>query len=313
MRIPTFLPLALAGLFLHAPLLAQTGADSSEVELTPEQMEALMASMTDSLEASYTYQNGAIPIADGVATLTIPEGFKFLDGEQSRQVIVDVWGNPPDVAADVLGMILPSDAGVLDNTFTFVVEYDPMGYVSDADAADIDYTEMMEGMKADDAEDNRQRREAGYEGLELVGWAAPPYYDAERKVLHWAKELHADEAEENTLNYNVRVLGRQGVLIMNAVGSMNELPAVQAAIPNVLAMAAFNPGHTYAEFDSKVDDVAAWTVGGLVAGKVLAKTGFLALILKNIKLIVIALGAVGAGLWKFFGRKKDAPPSEPQA
>jgi uncharacterized membrane-anchored protein len=313
MRIPNLLTLALAGLSLQSPLAAQDAADSTATELSPEQMEALLASMTDSLEASYTYQNGAIPIADGVATLTIPEGFKFLDGEQSRQVIVDVWGNPPDVAADVLGMILPTDAGVLDNTFTFVVEYDPMGYVSDADATDIDYAEMMEGMKADDAEDNRQRREAGYEGLELVGWAAPPFYDAERKVLHWAKELRADEAEENSLNYNVRVLGRKGVLIMNAVGSMSELSAVQAAIPNVLAMASFNPGHTYAEFDSKVDDVAAWTVGGLVAGKVLAKTGFLALILKNIKLIVIALGAAGVGLWKYFGRRKDTPPGEPQA
>lgn len=292
--------------------LAQDEADTTAA-LTEAEMTALLAVYTDSLEASYTYDTGSIPIAEGVATLTIPDGYKFMNAEQSRQVIVDVWENPPSVAESVLGMIMPADAGVLDNTFTFVLEYDPMGYVSDEDADDIDYTELLVEMQKDDAEDNRERREAGYEGLELVGWAAPPYYDKERKVLHWAKEFHADDAESNSLNYNVRVLGRKGVLILNAVGGMDQLSDVQVAIPAVLNMASFNEGYTYEEFDSNVDEVAAWTVGGLVAGKVLAKAGILALILKNIKLVIIALGAGGAALWKFFGGRKKDEPTPPQA
>jgi uncharacterized membrane-anchored protein len=79
----------------------------------------------------------------------------------------------------------------------------------------------------------------------------------------------------------------------------------------VLDMASFNPGYTYEEFDSNVDEVAAWTVGGLVAGKVLAKAGILALILKNIKLVFIALAAAGAGIWRFVSgrRKKEEPPA----
>ncbi|MBK8888400.1 MAG: DUF2167 domain-containing protein [Saprospiraceae bacterium] len=24
----------------------------------------------------------------------------------------------------------------------------------------------------------------------MIGWASPPYYDSNRKVLHWAKELN---------------------------------------------------------------------------------------------------------------------------
>lgn len=290
-------------------------AQNAEADTSEAAMEAAYAAFVDSVEAAYAYQTGAIPLADGVATINVPAGFKFLDAEQSRAVLVDVWGNPPGAAEGVLGMIFQENAGVFDDTYTFVVEYDPMGYVSDEDADDIDYDELLTELMNDSRAANEERRAAGYEGLELVGWAAPPFYDNQRKVLHWAKELHADSAEVNTLNYNVRVLGRKGVLILNAIGSMDQLESVKEGIPAVLNMASFNEGYTYGEFDSNVDEVAAWTVGGLVAGKVLAKAGIFALLLKNLKLVIIALGAAGAGIWRFFGGKKkeNDTPAPPQA
>lgn len=291
-----------------------TSEDTSTVEMDPATLDSLVQAFSDSINARYTFVTGKVDLADGVASLNVPEGFKFLDGPQSREVIVDLWENPPGAAESVLGMIFPANSTVLDHAYAFVVEYDAMGYVSDADADDINYDELLTTMKEDDAAENQQRKEAGYGTLDLIGWAAPPYYDKERKVLHWAKELHAEEAEGNTLNYNVRVLGRKGVLVLNAVAGMEALEEVKTNIPAVLDMASFNPGYTYEEFDSSVDEVAAWTVGGLVAGKVLAKAGILALILKNIKLVFIALAAVGAGIWRFVsGRRKKEEPPAPQA
>ncbi len=315
MTLRTF-PLFAALLFCM-PLFAvpqDQATDGEEGEMDPAQLDSLVQAYTDSINARYTFTTGKVDLADGVASLNIPEGFMFLDADQSREVIVDLWENPPGAAEGVMGMILPAGTTVTDHPYAFVVEYDAMGYVSDEDADDINYDEMMTEMKKDDAEENRQRKEAGYGALDLVGWAAPPFYDKERKVLHWAKELHAEEADGNTLNYNVRVLGRKGVLILNAVAGMEALEEVKQNIPAVLSMASFNAGHTYEEFDSNVDEVAAWTVGGLVAGKVLAKVGILALLLKNIKLVFIALAAAGAGLFRFFkGRKKGEEPPATQA
>jgi uncharacterized membrane-anchored protein len=47
-----------------------------------------------------------------------------------------------------------------------------------------------------------------------------------------------------------------------------------------------------------MDKVAAVGIGGLVAGKILAKVGFFAIFLKYIKIIGIAVVGAGGWLWK---------------
>jgi uncharacterized membrane-anchored protein len=148
-----------------------------------------------------------------------------------------------------------------------------------------------------------------------VGWAQKPFYDKEKKVLHWAKELQfGDQEGVHTLNYEIRILGRHGILSLNAVCTMKELPLVKANIDKVLPMASFTEGNTYFDFDPKIDNVAAWTIGGLVAGKVLAKVGFFAIILKFLgafwKFILLGLAALGGVFKKLFNRKKETTTYE---
>ena len=44
-----------------------------------------------------------------------------------------------------------------------------------------------------------------------------------------------------------------------------------------------------------------------MAGKVLAKVGIFALVLKNIKLILLAIAGFGGGIWRFITGKKKKP------
>ncbi len=302
-----------AGLTLQAT--AQNDPPTDTVTFDAQALlDSIGNSYIDSIERSFTWQHGEIPVA-GVATLHIPEGFKFLDEAQTRRVLVDLWGNPN--ADGCLGMIFPEHDGVLqDGGFAFVVQYEDIGHVEDGDADDIDYDELLASMKKDEVEENKQRAEAGFDPAYTLGWALPPYYDKENKVLHWAKEIQfGDSAATHTLNYNVRVLGRKGVLNLNAVASMDELDLVKKHVPDVLGIVKFDDGHRYDQFDSNVDEVAAMTIGGLVAGKVLAKAGIFALLAKFGGKILLVLGAAGAGLWRFFGgrKKNDAggPPAAP--
>ena len=260
----------------------------------------------DSIEATLKYQHGVIQLKNGIGTLKVPDGFKYLDADQSNYVLTDLWGNPKSESS--LGMIIPEPMGVLgEHTWAFNVQYDEMGYVKDDDAGDIDYDELLAEMQNDTREASKERVKEGYEAIELVGWAAKPYYDKERKILHWAKELKFGESAENTLNYNVRILGRKGVLVLNAISSMNELPEVNKNIDKVLNIVAFSDGNKYADFNPSVDEVAAWTVGGLVAGKVMAKAGFFVLVLKFWKVIALAVAGAGSFLWRLVsGRSKES-------
>ncbi|MBL7938989.1 MAG: DUF2167 domain-containing protein [Flavobacteriales bacterium] len=267
MRILTLL---VTGLFIHASLLhAQadgSGADTSGTAAEPVVTQAYL----DSIDASYTYQTGAVPIA-GVATLTLPPTYKFLDAAQSRQVMVDLWGNPPSVAEDVIGMIFPADAGVYDDGFAFSIEYDSLGYVSDTDADGIDYSVMLKDMMKEDSLEEIQRAAEGYDPLVLVGWAAPPHYDKAHKALHWAQELDRMDSSTHVLNYNIRVLGRRGMLLLNAMGTMEHLESVKTEIPTLLDMIAFDDGHRYDQFNPATDKVAEWSIAGLIDGKLKQK------------------------------------------
>ena len=110
-------------------------------------------------------------------------------------------------------------------------------------------------------------------------------------MLHWAKQLEfsKDGSKEESLNYDVRILGRKGILSFNAVGTMVQLSDINAHIPEVIKIAKFVDGNRYADFNPSVDKVAAYTIGGLVAGSILTKTGFFVLLLKYIKLILLAI------------------------
>lgn len=270
-----------------------------------EPTEAEIQAVYDSIENSYTYQHGKIELKNGVGAINIPNGFKYLDAEQSKRVLVDLWGNP-DEEDMTMGLIMPEKYGVLsDHGYVFNIMYDEIGYVKDDDADDIDYSDLLKDMKDETREASKTRVTMGYDPIDLIGWATPPYYDKDRKILHWAKEIQFGTDSIHTLNYNVRVLGRKGVLVLNAIGSMEDLGIVQQDIPQVLNIVEFNDGYKYKDFDPSVDKVAAWTIGGLVAGKVLAKVGFFAVIAKFGKFIVIGLlGFFGAIYRRITGKKK---------
>ena len=301
-------------LLLGAPsLLWSYSEDSTAVNSLDE--EALMEAYTawmDSVSASLTYTvDSSVVIGDGLARLHVPEGFKYLDPESSEMVLTDLWGNPPSSPGyESLGMLFPAASSPADTeSFAINITFSEEGYIDDSDAKEIDYDELLEEMQSDLELGNEERMAQGYDPIYLTDWAADPYYDASEKKLHWAMDLQFGEAEDHTLNYNIRVLGRRGYLSLNVIADMNALEEVKQNIDPILTSIQFEDGHRYGDFDSNIDKVAAYGIGGLIAGKVLVKAGLFAkvglLLAKFWK--VIALGAVGlfAGVRRFFSKQEE--------
>lgn len=283
--------------------------DEPEVELSAEE-QAEMEYYAEILN-SLNPQTGVIELGNNLATLTVPDAFYFLDSADAEKVLVDLWGNIP--GQDVLGMLFPADYSPIDfDSWAVTIDYVEDGYVSDEDAADIDYDNLLEDMQQETRAANKQRVDAGYEAVELLGWAEPPHYDASSKKLYWAKELRFGAMEDTTLNYEIRALGRRGILSMTFIAATDQLGEINETREQVLAMAEFQDGNRYSDFDPSIDKVAAYGIGALVAGKIAAKTGVLAALLIFLKkfgiFIVLGIGAffkkiVGA----FRGNKLEAP------
>jgi uncharacterized membrane-anchored protein len=264
---------------------------------------------TKSLLGELRFLEGAQTIDQANAVLALDTEFRYLAASDARRVLEEFWGNPPDDT--VLGMVVPAQ-GALDDpeSWAVVVTYSDDGYVSDEEAAAIDYDALLQELKEGTSQENEMRRQAGYPTVELVGWATAPRYDATAKKLHWAKELAFEGSEDHTVNYDVRVLGRRGYLSLNAVSNKAQLAAVEAGMRRLIPQASFVTGERYADFDESSDKVAAYGIAALVGGTLAAKTGLFAklfaLLLAAKKIVIpLAIGAVVL-VARLFKRKSDA-------
>jgi uncharacterized membrane-anchored protein len=295
------LRLLLAALSLCA---AQAFADPADADADA----AAGQQKAEQLLASFKPQHGTVQLPNGIATLQLDQDFYYLSPSDSERLLTEGWGNPPGTGSKTLGMILPQATSPLSRGgWGVVITYNDDGHVSDSDASTIDYGKLLKQMQDGESANNEERKKQGYAGLHLLGWAEPPHYDAQAHKLYWARELKADDADENTLNYSIRVLGRKGVLELNAVAGMRDLATVKEQMPKVLAQTNFTDGNRYTDFNSSTDKVAAYGLAALVAGGIAAKAGLFAklgiMLLAFKKLILVGLVAVAGFFRKLFGGK----------
>ena len=253
---------------------------------------------------------GAVNVDKAPATIELPDGWHYIRTKGARQLVEEIWGNPPDKTT--LGVITPprfesDDRGT--PTWAIIVSYNDDGHIKDDDAGSIDYDELLTDLQKDTSAGNSARVKAGYEPIELVAWAEDPTYDAETKQLYWAKHLRFGEGDAalDALNYDIRVLGRRGTLVLQAVGDMEQLDEISAGAKTLLPTIMFKSGETYSDFKPGVDAVVVGGIGALVAGKLLLKGGILKLLAGLIKPILVGLVALGALLWRMVGGKKSRP------
>jgi uncharacterized membrane-anchored protein len=253
------------------------------------------------------YQKGTVSIKGGLATLKLNDKFQYLSPADSHTLLEKLWGNPH--GADTLGTLVPVNFDPLaEDSWAIVITYEEDGYVSDKDADSINYDKLLKEMKEGTAEGSKERVKQGYRSIELVGWAAPPRYDKAAHKLYWAKELKFGDSADHTLNYDIRVLGRRGVLNLNAIAGMNQLAMIEENAPEVLSFVDFNDGHRYTDFNASSDKVATYGIAALVAGGIAAKVGLFKWLWITIiafkKLVIVAIAGIGSFFAKIFKKNR---------
>ncbi len=278
----------------------QTDSDAASNPPAAEAQEDV--SPAQKLIDTLVMRDGVIALPGGQAKVNVAKDLAFLDEKDARTLIVDVYGNPPDVAEGVLGVLLPRALSPLAAESWFaILTYEEDGHVSDEDASSINYDDLLKEIQEATDEESKTREKAGYETIKLVGWAQSPSYDKAAHKLYWAKDVKFGKSDGDTLNYAIRALGRTGVLQVNVVADIKQLPEINAKIPELLNTISFNDGQRYADFNESTDAVAAYGLAGLIAGGVAAKAGLFkglwVLLLASKKFLIAGAIAFGGAIW----------------
>jgi uncharacterized membrane-anchored protein len=111
-----------------------------------------------------------------------------------------------------------------------------------------------------------------------------------------------------SVNWSVRVLGREGVMNIDLVLAPEGLDAALPEFEKVIDSFQYEDGQRYAQFTSG-DKIAEYGLAALVVGggaAIAAKTGLLSKLLKPLLIGLAFLAAMGKRIWGWItGRSRD--------
>jgi uncharacterized membrane-anchored protein len=282
---PRRLALALVASFSSFTALADTPAE-------PEEKKS---------EFNWQAGPGKMALAGSIAQLQVLEDEAFLDSSQTIKLL-EKMGN--QTSGKEVGLVRPL-AG--EESWWAVFEYEDSGYVKDDEKDKIDADELLQSIKDGTEEANEYRKEHGAPGLHVVRWSDPPHYDAQSHNLVWGI-LAKDDNGGEVINYQVRVLGREGYMAVTLIDDPKLIETSKVAFNKVLERFAYQPGKTYAEWKPG-DKVAEYGLTALVAagaGAAAVKLGLFQYLAKFAKVIIIGVAAAAAAAGRFiknlFGR-----------
>lgn len=285
----------------YTPVYAES-ATTSETENTQllQKMDAVQKSI----------KKGNITLPNGMAELKLNENMRYIPPQSAETMLVDFWGNPAGSGSNTQGMLLPRGVDVTSpESWGVVITYEEDGHIADDEATKINYDDLLKEIQGSIKEATQQENAPQ---VELVGWADKPYYDQSSHKMYWAKEIKFNNEPENTLNYNVRILGRKGVLVLNAVSEMKNIEKIKTSMRDVIGFTDFTSGNKYSDFNPTSDKVAEYGLTALILGGVgiASKTGLFAkllvLLLAFKKILIFGVLAIGGGVYKLFGKLRGS-------
>ncbi|HEY2494578.1 MAG TPA: DUF2167 domain-containing protein [Paenibacillus sp.] len=246
------------------------------------------------------------------AKLTLQTGLVYLNGEDTVKNKLD-YGIQPNNKE--IGSVFPMDEN---ESWVVYFDYDDVGHVKDEEKNDIDADALLQSYVEGTEEANKEREPERQ--LFVDGWDVAPVYDENLHSLKWSLLAH-DNNKETIINYNVRLLTREGYVSAILVSDPAHLEADRKSFESmVLSNFSVNSGERYEDFDESTDKLAEYGLTGLIvggAGLVVAKkVGLIALIVVFFKRFGVVVVAAIVGGWRVLrgrSKKKDEEPTYPNS
>lgn len=233
---------------------AQTPPDQAEEQSTAATDNEADPTITalKSLKWKYAPQVGSI---GNEATIALSSDVAFLGAADTNRFL-EINGNLPCKQLNCYALVAQSFG------WFAIFSFDQSGYVKDDETIDPDV--LLKILKENNVSSLDEKRQRGLPLLYLDGWYIPPHYDVISKRLEWGTKAHG-ETGAITVNYSIRLLGRDGVMSAVLVSNPSSLDVDLKAFKQALQNFTFNAGKTYAEF-REGDKVAEYGLTALIVG-----------------------------------------------
>jgi uncharacterized membrane-anchored protein len=230
------------------------------------------------------------------AQITVPDGFVSLDGPET-QAMLRRSGEP--VSNREVGMLAPMDEK---QSWSLFFEFDPIGYVKDDEQDQLDPDAILASIKQGTEAANKMRVQNNAPEMHITGWHTKPKYNPSTKNLEWCVAASVDG--QPLLNYNIRMLGRHGVMEVTLVTDPATLDQNLPQVRSLLNDFSYLPGNNYAEWRAG-DKIAEYGLAALIAGGAAAVALKSGLLQKLLKPLIIGVLALGGFLARMFGRRSS--------
>jgi uncharacterized membrane-anchored protein len=235
----------------------------------------------------------------GISSIFLPSDYQALNIENTDKYL-KISENIPNGVSNYFG----PNPNWWDGYFSF----DKVGFVKDDN--DINADELLKIMQDGMEASNNFRKQKGWGTMTLLGWEYPPIYDSNSKRLEWAFLFLVDNTNTKLVNYETRILGRNGYMSVLLVAKPELLDKAINDLNSSLSTFKFNPGEKYSEY-KEGDRVAEFGLAALIAGGAAAlasKKGLWAmlmgLLLAAKKFAFVIIIGLFAGIASLFKRKK---------
>jgi uncharacterized membrane-anchored protein len=265
-----------------------------------------MATAAQAAKASQIVGPADIPLKDQ-AVLKLPAGYVWVPEPAAGQLMRAMGNQGGD---NELGLIFPQDG---DQRWMMVARFENAGYIKDDDARNWNVDDLFKSLKEGTEAANEERRNRGFNEIEIIGWVEKPTYDAAARRLIWsmsAKDKGAPAQDGAGINYNTYALGRDGYITLNLITDLRQVEQDKHHARTLLAALNYNDGKRYEDFNASTDRTAEYGLAALVGGVAAKKLGLFALaagfLAKFAKVILLGGIAVVGVLTKLFKRDRQA-------
>lgn len=237
------------------------------------------------------------------AEIFLPEDLSFI-AESKAGEAVELTENLPSGLE--VGLIF-SDEG-----WFIIFEFADEGYVKDDEKTDLDADAMLKSITESTNENNKELIKRGWSPLYVQGWYQPPRYNSQTHNLQWAVEIKSDTTDgrsSQSINYNTRILGRYGYMMISLVSTMDSIDYRIDRLNSLLESYQFKQGNTYAEY-KEGDKLAEYGLSALIVGggaALASKTGVFKWLWKVLIAVFVAISGFFKKIYNKFKNRGQQP------